>query len=691
VANRLAFESSPYLLQHAGNPVDWYPWGEEAFAKARAEGKPVFLSVGYSACHWCHVMERESFERPETAALLNRSFVSVKVDREERPDVDAVYMAAVQAVAGRGGWPMSVFLTPEGVPFFGGTYFPPRPLHGMPAFDEVLAAVAHAWQFRRGEVLSAGAGLVAALREASALPPPAEGGLDRSVLDRAVGRIASSFDGRGGGFGGAPKFPQPLVLDFLLRRAVATGDPLPLRMAERTLDAMAAGGIRDRIGGGFHRYSVDGEWIVPHFEKMLSDNALLARTYLRGWLVTGKGRWRRVAEETVDYLLREMALPEGGFCTSQDADSGGREGAFFTWSRKEVEEALFRARPAPFSREDVELFLSAHGVTEGGNFEGTNVLLDSRDAASLADERGTTEEDVEERLARMRAALFQAREERPRPGRDDKALAAWNGLALSALSEAARFLGREEYLRAAERCAAFLLEKAGGGAGRLFRSWKDGKARIPAFLEDYADVAEGLLDLYEAGFDERWFAAARGFCDAILARFADGEGGFLDAEGGHDPLVLPPRTVADGAMPSGGAAASAVLLRVEAATGDPRYGDAARSALARLRDSLPEVPLAFAQWLCALDLDLSPPVTVAVAGDDPEALLAVLSRAYRPGVTVACAPGRGETAVPILAGKAGRGGKATAFVCRRDGCLAPTDDPEELAAILDGARGGAPS
>jgi uncharacterized protein len=682
--NRLSNETSPYLLQHRDNPVDWYPWGPEALERARAEDRPLLLSVGYSACHWCHVMEHESFEDEETARLMNEHFVNVKVDREERPDVDSIYMAAVQQMTGHGGWPMTVFLTPEGEPFYGGTYYPPEPRHGLPSFRQVLGGVAQAWAGRRDEVVRSAGELAGAIRR-SAAAAPAPGPLDAGLLDRAFHALGARFDAHWGGFGGAPKFPQPMNLEFLLRTWRRTGSAEALHYAEVTLRRMAAGGIYDHVGGGFARYAVDERWLVPHFEKMLYDNALLARAYLQAWQATGEEAYRAVTEDVLGYLLREMRAPEGGFYSSQDADSEGEEGRFYVWTPAEIDQVL--------GAEDGALVRRFYGVTDVGNFEGRNILHAARGLDEAAAEAGVAPERMREALERARPRLYEAREKRVRPGRDDKVIAAWNAMAIHAFAEAGIALGRADLLEAAQRAAAFVLEHLHAG-GRLLRTWKDGRGRIPAFLEDHALLADSLAALYEADFDPRWLDEAGAVADAMLERFWDEERGvFHDTADDAEALIVRPRDVFDNATPAGNSAAVTALQRLAALRGEPRYARAAARVLEGMAELLDRVPAAFGHLLCGLDFHLAVPRQVAFAGsdDDPEAaaLVPVAARAYLPNTIRALRrPGDGdqlEERIPLLRGRTPRDGRAAAYVCERFTCREPVTAPEALAEALGAA------
>jgi len=674
--NRLAAETSPYLLQHAHNPVDWYPWGDEALAKAREQSKPIFLSIGYAACHWCHVMERESFENESTAALLNRDFVAIKVDREERPDLDAIYMDAVQAMTGQGGWPMSVFLTPEGKPFYGGTYFPDTSRHGLPSFTDVLSGVAEAWRDRRSEVEDAGAQLVNVIAARSAAAPvggdvgDGADGAQGWILDAALVELERAFDPRNGGWGGAPKFPQPMTIEFLLRLYLRNGDERALAMARKTLGAMAAGGIYDHLGGGFARYATDSVWLVPHFEKMLYDNAQLARVYTHGWQVTGDVRYREVVEETLEFVLREMRTADGGFAASLDADTNGEEGATYVWSKAEVDRVL-GAGAAEFE--------AAYDVTDNGNWEGTNILrrIAGGDDEALRDARST---------------LREIRSERPQPKRDDKVLTAWNGLMIAAYADAAAAGIRPELVPVAEEAAKLLLDKVRDDRGRLRRSWKDGRALHAGVLEDYANLANGLLSLYQVTFREFWFEAARDLADQILRHFADPAGGFFDTADDHEALITRPKDLQDNAVPSGNAMAVTVLQTLAALTGDPKYDEAAARALALVAGYAHRYPTAFAQWLSAISVSIVGVSEVAIIGDvsasDTAALLGVYRKAYRPFSVIAVAGAKrvDDKKVPLLHGRTKLDGRATAYVCRNFACRAPTTEATEFASQLDSSK-----
>ena len=680
MANRLTRETSPYLLQHKDNPVDWYPWGEEALEKARAEDKPVLLSVGYSACHWCHVMERESFEDEATAALMNENFVNIKVDREERPDVDSIYMSAVQAMTRHGGWPMTVFMTPDGAPFYGGTYFPPVPSRGMPSFQQVLLSLADAYTNRREEVLKSAENVREFLRESTTASIP-KSEVSEGLLTHAANALAGQIDNRFGGFDGAPKFPQAMNLEVLLRHHKRTGDRAALSGVELTCRQMANGGIYDQLGGGFARYSVDEYWLVPHFEKMLYDNALLARLYLEAYEATGDGFYKRIAEETLGYVMRDMSDPEGGFYSAEDADSEGEEGKFYVWTPEEIERVL--------EPEDAKLAERFWDVTERGNFEGKNILNVPRPPEAVAAEFGISAEELWRRIEAIRERLFAEREKRVRPGRDEKVLAAWNGLMLRAFALAASVTGREEYRRVAEKNASFLLEKLVAD-GRLRRSYKDGQARFNGYLEDYACVADGLLALYEATFERRWLREAASLADAILELFwEETEGAFYDTAVDHEELVTRPRDLYDNATPSGNSVAVDVLLKLSVLLDREDYQERAETVLENLSGGIAQIPGAFGRLLSALDFYLSTPYEVAIIGDreapGTKALLKSVYSSYLPNKVVAGRSEGDEEAirlVPLLADRPMRGGEATAYVCVNYACQSPTTEPAELARQL---------
>jgi uncharacterized protein YyaL (SSP411 family) len=664
MANRLARETSPYLLQHSENPVDWYAWGEEALGRAREEDRPILLSVGYSACHWCHVMERESFEDPETAAYMNEHFVNVKVDREERPDVDAIYMEAVQAISGQGGWPMTVFLDPDGVPFYGGTYFPPDESRGMPSFRMVMEAVVDAFERKREEIRERAGETRSRLGAIGAIEPAAEPP-EAAMLEQAVERLLAAADRERGGFGGAPKFPPASALELLMTRgAGAAPDASRAReTVERTLDAMMAGGIYDQVGGGFARYSVDAGWLVPHFEKMLYDNALLARAYLHGWQAFGHERYRRVAEETLDWMLREMRGPEGGFLSALDADSEGEEGRFYVWTPAQLEELLGEAAAE----------VAAHyGVSEGGNFEGASILHLPGGAA------GPRPEGLEE----ARRALYEARAKRVWPGLDDKRLASWNALAIAALADAGAALGREDYLDAAREAAGFVLGSMRDEEERLLRTYKDGRARLNAYLEDHAFLLEALLTLYEASFEQRWFDEARALAETMIERFGDSErGGFFSTSSDHEELIARRKEVGDHPIPSGNSAAALGLLRLAALTGEREYERRAEGVLRLFARPAAGHPEAFAHLLRALDFQLAPTREVALVGEDLAALAAVVRGGLRPHL-VAAGGAEGTSSPRLLADRPTVEGRPTAYVCENFTCQAPVTDPKALAELL---------
>jgi uncharacterized protein YyaL (SSP411 family) len=651
MANRLADETSPYLLQHAENPVAWQPWDTQALEQARREGKPILVSIGYSACHWCHVMERESFEDPAVAAVMNEHFVPIKVDREERPDVDALYMEAVQAMTGHGGLPLNAFLTPEGVPFYAGTYFPPQPRQGMPSWRQVLEGVANAWTSDRDNIVDGAERIADRLRATAQFTAP-DAELDRGSLEQALARTRRAYDATSGGWGQAPKFPHASVIDLLL----TLGER---EMALHTLRRMAAGGIYDQVGGGFSRYSVDAQWIVPHFEKMLYDNALLARGYLHGFQVTGDAFFRRIATETLDWALRELRQPEGGFASALDADSEGVEGKYYVWTLDEVRDAL----GPELAAEAIEAF----GMTEAGNFEGRNIPVRARRDP--------------ERLPEIKARLYEVREQRVRPGLDDKRIASWNGLMISALAEVGAALEREDYVQAAVDCADFVLRDMRDADGQLLRSYNHGRAKTPAFLEDHAYLLEAFLDLYAATFDPRWFAEAEGLAGAIVERFEDPErGGFFSTAAGSEELLTRRKDLEDAPIPAGGSSAAFGLLRLARLTGESRWEDAAIGHIRLVHTIAHEHPSAFGHLLRALDFHLGPVREVAIVGPDAAPLERVVRGAFRPYVVLA---GGEPDGVPLLEGREPVDGRAAAYVCEHFSCQRPVTGSDELAALLD--------
>ena len=678
--NRLATETSPYLLQHAHNPVDWYPWGEDAFVKAKAEDKPILLSVGYSACHWCHVMEHESFENEQIAGLMNRLFVNIKVDREERPDVDEIYMNAVQMLTGRGGWPMTVFLTPDGKPFYGGTYFPPEDRHNIPAFPRVLAGIAQAYREKPADVAKSTAEILSRLEQLAQRQQTTRP-LDVSVLEKTAEGLAQHYDETHGGIGQAPKFPNSSVFSLFLRQAHAAGNQRYLDMTTHTLRKMAQGGMYDHLGGGFHRYSVDERWLVPHFEKMLYDNALLARLYLEGYQASGDPFFRQVVEEILAYVEREMMSPEGGFYSTQDADSEGVEGKFFVWDQDEVMRIL---------GDDVgEIFCRYYDVTDVGNFEHKNILHPTLEMAQLARLFQRDVDETTQLIARAKDTLFAVREQRVKPGRDDKILTSWNGLMISAFAEAYKVLGHPGYLEVARRSIHFV-QTALCREGRLLRSYKDGQAKFNAYLDDYACFSAALLDVYEATFEPEYLDRAVAFTDVLLARFWDvQEGGFFFTSSDHEALISRSKSAFDGSVPSGNSVAVSVLLRLYYATEKQDYLTKAEMLLRLFYDALEQNPFGFSNMLCGLDFYLRRPQEIVLLGDptasETTALLHNIHASFIPNKTLLCfdpaqPPQRG---VPgLLAGKTRIDDKLTAYVCHNFVCSLPVTSWEELRPLI---------
>ncbi|MGB2987871.1 MAG: thioredoxin domain-containing protein [Phycisphaerae bacterium] len=690
--NRLAGESSPYLLQHAHNPVNWYPWGEGALSRARKENKPIFLSIGYSACHWCHVMERESFEDPAVAEVLNTNFISIKVDREERPDLDEIYMTAVQLMTGSGGWPLNVFLTPDLKPFHGGTYFPPDDRYGRPGFGKLLGHIAQTWRENSEGVQRSAEELTRAIRDTVGRDAVSPGTVGAAILARAAQELERAFDSQWGGFGQAPKFPPSGAIGVLLRQHAHTGDEKLLEIATTTLDRMAYGGMYDQLGGGFHRYSTDRHWLVPHFEKMLYDNALLARVYLEAWQVTGKDLYRRVATEILDYVLRDMTDPRGGFHSSEDADSEGEEGKFYVWTPDEIKTVL--------GSEAGTFFCKYYCVTEVGNFEGHSILHVPREPSEFARERGLSSKELEERMTLLRRKLREARAARVRPGKDDKVIAAWNGMMISALARGYQVLGEERFLKAAERAANFVLTEMvrDDALLRTYRGKGDGRdegvSKLPAYLDDYAEIANALVDLYEATFDLPWLETADLLAGRMVTDFWDDEnGGFFYTSASHKNLLARTKPLYDGAVPSGNSTATLVLLRLSELLGDAGYGQKAEAVLASAGGMMLAHPRGNLNLLGAADFFLYPTREIAIAGKpgsaDTRRFLDVIHHRFIPNKVLALvepgAPGAAlvEERIPLLRYKQTMSGETTVYVCRNHNCKLPVTDEAALLKILD--------
>jgi uncharacterized protein YyaL (SSP411 family) len=679
VPNRLAKETSPYLLQHATNPVDWYAWGPEALEKAKREDKPILLSIGYAACHWCHVMAHETFEDEDTARVMNESFVNIKVDREERPDLDGIYMQAVQAMTGHGGWPMTMFLLPDGSPFYGGTYFPPDDKHGLPSFRRVLESVTDAYAMRR-EGVTESAQQLRQIYQNNLLGAKSPGGLSPQSLEIAYRGIAQGYDAQNGGFGTAPKFPATMVLDFLLRYWKRTGTSLALEMVATSFRKMARGGIYDQVGGGFARYSVDATWLVPHFEKMLYDNALLTRLGAHLWQATRDGEVKRVTTEIVEWVEREMTSPEGGFYSSLDADSEGHEGMFYVWSEEEIDSLLGA---------DARAFKSYYGVTRGGNFEGRNILFVAADLPAAAARSGIDVELLDTILARARRVLYEARAKRVWPGRDEKILASWNGLMLRGLATAARIFARADFRRLAIRNAEFLSRQM-VSKGRVMRSHKEGITRISGFLEDHAAVALGFLAVYELTFEERWVERAREIADAMIEWFWDDQtGAFFDTAKDAEQLITRPRDVTDNATPSGTSLAVELLLHLSELEQDAEYRRRAVSMLDSLAEPMTRYPTAFGHLLGCADLEINGAIEVALVGDVESAAFKTLERAvgeqYVPSLVLAGGVTGKSARIKLLEDRPLVDGKPTAYVCRSYSCDRPVTEPEALSDQLENA------
>jgi len=679
VPNRLAKETSPYLLQHAENPVDWYAWGPEALETAKREDRPILLSIGYAACHWCHVMAHESFEDEEIARMMNESFVNIKVDREERPDIDGIYMQAVQAMTGHGGWPMTMFLLPDGSPFFGGTYFPPDDRHGLPSFRRVLQSVADAYAKRRDGVVQS-AEQLKQIYQSNLVGARSAGGLSPQLLDDAYRSLTPSYDLLNGGFGTAPKFPPTMVLDFLLRCWKRTGNSHALEIVASTFTKMARGGIYDQVGGGFARYAVDATWLVPHFEKMLYDNALLTRLGAHLWQATRDDEVKRVTTETVEWVDREMTSPEGGFYSSLDADSEGHEGRFYVWSEEEIDSQLGA---------DARVFKSYYGVTGAGNFEGRNILFVPRDRAAAAVQAGVESKRLGEIITRAKRVLYESRAKRVWPGRDEKILASWNGLMLRGVAAAARVFGRAEFARLAISNAEFLAREMVSG-GRVMRSHKEGLTRINGFLEDHAAVALGFLAVYELTFDERWVERAREVADSLIEHFWDGQvRSFFDTANDAEQLITRPRDVTDNATPSGTSLAVELLLHLSELQQDGEYRRRAAFTLEALAEAMTRHPIAFGHLLGSADMEINGAIEVALVGDKAATALKALERAvaaqYVPSLVLAAGEAGPSSRVKLLADRPLVDGSPTAYVCRAYSCDRPVTQPDALSDQLENA------
>lgn len=675
MSNHLIHETSPYLLQHAENPVDWYPWGEEAFEKARRENKPVLLSIGYSACHWCHVMAHESFENEEIAKLMNENFVNIKVDREERPDLDQIYMNAVQMMTHHGGWPMTMFLTPDAVPFYGGTYFPPEDRYNMPGFPKVLIGVAEAYRDRQDDIRETGVSLVNELKRVS-VSSGSDYPIEPELLDAAYAGIARSYDSINGGFGGAPKFPPAMTLEFLLRTHARTGNQEALEMVSHTCRKMANGGMYDQLGGGFHRYSTDARWLVPHFEKMLYDNALLSRVYLHYFQVSQELFARDTVEGILDYVLREMTHADGGFYSTQDADSEGQEGKFFVWSMGEIREAV--------GEDSARIFAAYYNLTDAGNFEGKNIPNVTRSAEEVAKAVGISESELRVSLAESKRKLFELREQRVKPDRDEKILTAWNGLMMASFAEAGVVLDRPDYTDAARRNAVFVTANLQRD-GSLLRTWKDGVAKFNGYLEDYAFLIEGLTTLFETTGEFRWLTKALALTEVMIAEFWDDDaGGFFFTGKSHESLIVRSKDYFDNATPSGNSVAALVLLKLALLSGKERYRNLATAVLREVGDSIRRYPSGFGYALSAADFLFSTPKEVAIIGTTPfdyQELLAETWRRYLPNKVVA--PGFGIDVIPLLANRPAVDGLPTAYVCENYTCLQPVTNVSALREQLD--------
>ncbi len=685
MSNRLASSTSPYLLQHRDNPVDWYPWGDEALNRAREEQKPIFLSVGYSSCHWCHVMAHESFEDPDTAAYMNEHFVNIKVDREERPDIDSIYMTAVQALTGHGGWPMSVFLTPDQVPYYGGTYWPPQPRQGMPSFRQVLEAVVDAWENKRADVQE-NANNVRQFLETASTRAPRAAELTEELLDEALGAFGQAFDRRNGGFGNAPKFPQPSIVEFLLRFARRRNDTRAIRMIELTLDKMAAGGMYDQLGGGFHRYSVDAEWLVPHFEKMLYDNAQLAQVYLDAYRQLDHPHYAGIARATLHWVLREMTSPEGAFYSTLDADTEGEEGLFYLWTPDELEALL--------SPEDARIAELYWDVEPGGNFEGRTILTERKSDEEVARALGMKLDEVSNRIPEIRQTLLAARTERVAPGRDEKVIASWNAMMIRPMAEAGIALDEPRFTEAAIRAGEFLLRTLFPERGGL-HSIRDGVPGAGAFLDDYANAIRAFIALYETTFDRIWFDAAVRLARTVIEEFSDEETGlFFDAPANAEALITRPRDIQDGAVPSGNSVMALALIALGHMTMNEEYAQRAEAILRPLATLAASQPLGLSNALCGIEAYLASAQEIAIAAKTGDARIGGFQKAYfdryNPNAVIGLAVDGDDASIagmPFLEYRPLRNGEPAAYLCEHFTCMPPVTTPEELGALLERGTG----
>ena len=661
--NHLINETSPYLLQHADNPVNWYPWSSEALLKSIKEDKPILLSIGYSACHWCHVMAHESFEDQETANLMNQNFINIKVDREERPDLDSIYMDAVQTMTGHGGWPLTVFLTPDKKPFFGGTYFPPIDKHGLPSFKKILLNISQLYEKDKKTINKTAYNLTNLLNKKLVYNSDI---LNLNILEKASLNLNQAFDKNNGGFGGAPKFPQPLIIEFLLRNYLKSNSTSTLSIIETTLKKMAQGGLYDHIGGGFHRYSVDNKWLIPHFEKMLYDNALLTRVYLHAYQINKNQFYKKTIEESLNYVSRELTHNKGGFYSSQDADSEGEEGKFYLWTTEELNKIL--------NKKEFNSFCTYYNVTNTGNFEGSNILHVNHDIIDISKKLKINKKDLENLISASKIKIFKNRNKRIKPDIDDKIITSWNGLMLASFAEAATIFNRDDYKIIAQRNADFILSELMSN-NQLKRIWRNEKANINGYLEDYAFFIDGLLSLYQCDFNERWFIEAKKLADLMIKNFFDIKFGFFDSSLDHKELIIRPKTIQDNAIPSGASMATRVILMLYSYTNDNAYYEIAKKSLENLSSIMGDYPRSFSNWLSCLDMYLSTLKEIAIIGKfdniDFENMRHIISKTYHPNIILAAGKPETKTVIPLLKNRNQLQGKTTVYICKNLTCKSP--------------------